>query len=102
MALQVPLEIHGSRYFAVQLKGKAAPVHDKNAYGGVEIQLHPFLISALGGCECSARSGRSNPGTHYVTRQVGDRPGLAPTTRQYACYVTISCVRVTTVAVEKP
>jgi hypothetical protein len=70
----------------VQLTGKADSVHDKKAYGGAEVQLHPLLISALSGCECSVRLGRSTPetiqGTHYVTRRVGARLGLPPATRQ--------------------
>jgi hypothetical protein len=31
-----------------QIKGKIVPVHALRAYDGMNIQLHPFLSSALG------------------------------------------------------
>jgi hypothetical protein len=52
------------------------------AYGGVDVQIHIFLTSALVGGECSAsRSGRfipgeRAPGTHWIGGWVGPRAGL--------------------------
>jgi hypothetical protein len=42
------------------------------AYGGVDVCVHIFLISALAGDEWSAsRTGRFTPGTYYVDRNLG-------------------------------
>jgi hypothetical protein len=52
------------------------------AYGGVEVQTHVFLTSALVGGEWSAsRPSRFTPGerthgTHWTGRWVGPRAGL--------------------------
>ena len=51
------------------------------SYGGVEAQLHPFLISALDGCKRSiSDSGGFTPGegahdTHCMRVNVGPREG---------------------------
>jgi hypothetical protein len=51
------------------------------AYGGVDVQIHIFLISALAGCEWSAsRPGRftpgeRSPGTHWIGGWVDPRAG---------------------------
>jgi hypothetical protein len=46
-------------------------------YGGVELQIHIFLTSALVGAEWSAsRLGRFTPATHCVGSWVGSRIGL--------------------------
>jgi hypothetical protein len=42
------------------------------AYGGVDVQIHIFLTSALAGSEWSA----SRPGTHWTVGWVGPRAGL--------------------------
>jgi hypothetical protein len=50
--------------------------------GGVDVQIHIFLTSALVGGECSAsRPGRFSPGeiapgTHWIGGWVGPRAGL--------------------------
>ena len=42
-----------------RINAKFIPVHVIKAYRGVGVWLHPFLISALDGCEWSrSRSGR--------------------------------------------
>jgi hypothetical protein len=47
------------------------------AYGGVDVQIHIFLTSALVGGERSAsRSCRFTPGTNSIGGQVGPRAGL--------------------------
>jgi hypothetical protein len=51
------------------------------AYEGVEVQLHPFLISALDGGEwitllSDSFTLRKEPGTHQVGDWVGPRAGL--------------------------
>jgi hypothetical protein len=52
-------------------------------YGGVNVQIHIFLISALNGGKWSAsRPGRFTPGesaprTHWIADWVGLRAGLA-------------------------
>jgi hypothetical protein len=47
------------------------------AYGGVDVYIHTFLISALAGSELSAsRPGRFTPGTHCVGDWVDPRAGL--------------------------
>jgi hypothetical protein len=51
-------------------------------YGGVDVQIHIFLTSALAGSEWSAsRPGRLTPGerahgTHWIGGWVGPRAGL--------------------------
>jgi hypothetical protein len=51
-------------------------------YGGVDVQIHVFLTSALAGGEWSvSRPGRFNPGerapdTHWIGGWVGPRAGL--------------------------
>jgi hypothetical protein len=52
------------------------------AYGGVDVEIHIFLTSALAGGECSAsRPGRFTPGerapgTHWMGGWVDPRAGL--------------------------
>jgi hypothetical protein len=52
------------------------------AYGGMDVQIHIFLTSALAGGEWSAsRPGRFTPrgkapGTHWIRGWVGPRAGL--------------------------
>jgi hypothetical protein len=47
------------------------------AYGGVAVQIHIFLTSALIGGEWSApRPGRFTPGTHCIGGWVHSRAGL--------------------------
>jgi hypothetical protein len=52
--------------------GKAVPAlltkpHAAKAYGGVELQLHVFLTSALGGSEWStSHPGERTPDTHWI------------------------------------
>jgi hypothetical protein len=47
------------------------------AYGGVDVQIHIFLISATAGGEWSAsRPCRFIPGTHWIGGWVGPRAGL--------------------------
>jgi hypothetical protein len=47
------------------------------AYGGVDVQIHVFLTSALVGGEWSAsRPGVLAPGTHWIGGWVGPRAGL--------------------------
>jgi hypothetical protein len=51
-------------------------------YGGVDVEIHIFLTSALAGCEWSAlrRSrftpGKRAPGTHWIGGWVDPRSGL--------------------------
>jgi hypothetical protein len=49
------------------------------AYGGVDVQIHIFLTSALAGGEWSvSRPGKEfhAPGTHWIEGWVGPRAGL--------------------------
>jgi hypothetical protein len=52
------------------------------AYGGVDVWIHIFLISALVGGEWSASRpcrftpGERAPGTHWIAGEVGPRAGL--------------------------
>jgi hypothetical protein len=52
------------------------------AYGGVDVQIHIFLTSALAGGEWSASrrshfaSGERAPGTHWIGVWVDPRAGL--------------------------
>jgi hypothetical protein len=47
------------------------------AYGGMDVQIHIFLISVLLGGEWSAsRPGRFTPSTHWIRVWVGPRAGL--------------------------
>jgi hypothetical protein len=52
------------------------------AYGGVDVQTHIFLTSALAGGKWSAScpfrftTGESGPGTHWKRGSVGPRSGL--------------------------
>jgi hypothetical protein len=47
------------------------------AYGGVDVQIHVFLTSALVGGEWSAlRPGRFTSGTHWIRGWVDPRAGL--------------------------
>jgi hypothetical protein len=47
------------------------------AYGGVDVYIHIFLTSALGGCEWSiSRPGRFTPGTQWIGGWVDLRAGL--------------------------
>jgi hypothetical protein len=47
------------------------------AYGGVDVQIHIFLTSALAGDEWSAsRPGRFTPGTHWIGGWMDARAGL--------------------------
>jgi hypothetical protein len=58
-------------------------------YGGVDVQTHVFLISALVGGELSAlRPGRFTlrekaSGTHWIGRWVGPRAGLDDVKRKF-------------------
>jgi hypothetical protein len=46
-------------------------------YGGVDIQIHIFLTSALAGCERSAsRLGERSPCVHWIGGWVSRRAGL--------------------------
>jgi hypothetical protein len=46
-------------------------------YGGVDVQIHIFLTSALVGGEWSvSRPGRFTPGTQYIGGRVDPRVGL--------------------------
>jgi hypothetical protein len=46
-------------------------------YGGVDVQIHVFLTSALVGGDWSAsRPGRFSLGTHWIGGWVGPRTGL--------------------------
>jgi hypothetical protein len=63
-------------------KGKAVPVlktkhYAVKTYGGVDVQIHVFLTSALIGGEWStSRPGPFTPGTHWVRGWVDLRTGL--------------------------
>jgi hypothetical protein len=47
------------------------------AYGGVDVQIHIFLTSALAGGQWSASlPGRITPGTHWIGGWVDPRAGL--------------------------
>jgi hypothetical protein len=52
------------------------------AYGGVDVQIHIFLTSALGGSEWSASHsscftpGERAPSTHWIGSSVDPRAGL--------------------------
>jgi hypothetical protein len=52
------------------------------AYGGMDVQIHIFLTSALDGGEWSATRlyrftpGKRAPGTHWIGGWVGSRAGL--------------------------
>jgi hypothetical protein len=49
-------------------------------YGGVDVQIHIFLTSALAGGEWSvsrrSTTGERAPGTHWIGGWVGPRAGL--------------------------
>jgi len=57
-------------------------VYNAKAYGGTEVQLHPFLTSVQGECEWSAScprrfvAGEESPVTNSVIRWVGPRDGM--------------------------
>jgi hypothetical protein len=62
---KVKLSLHVTKHHAIK------------TYGGVEVQLHAFLISALDGDDWSApRSGRFTPGFHWIGDWVGRRVSL--------------------------
>jgi hypothetical protein len=49
--------------------------HHTMTYGGVEVEFHAFLTSALGGSQWSAsRPGRFTPGTRWIGGWVGPEP----------------------------
>jgi hypothetical protein len=62
--------------------------HSIKTYGGVEVYLHAFLISALDGGEWSAsHPGRytnreRSPDTHWIGGWVGPRAGLDAVTKR--------------------
>jgi hypothetical protein len=46
------------------------------AYGGVDVQMHILLTSALGGERSASCPSRFTPGTHWIRGWVGPRAGL--------------------------
>jgi hypothetical protein len=59
-------------------------------YGGVDVEIHVFLTSALVGGEWSAsRPGRFTPGTHWIGGWVGPRTGLDVEMRKFLMVASV-------------
>jgi hypothetical protein len=67
-------------------------------YGGVNVELHGFLTSAVNGGECSAsRTGRCIPGNHWVGLGAGlddvERRNMLPLPKIETRFLDLSLYR---------